>query len=199
MMSDLIQLKRKTSSLWLSTNPILKSGEPGVEKDTFKLKIGDGVTAWNLLPYSSGGTNSSSVWYANSGAPRDDTGVENDLYLNTINGDIYQRGILSWGTSIANIMGIKGDPGEDWIPQKGTGTLDILNWQPLAGSLFSYYNDFILSSADANIGAIVSWEKEHIAIAQAAGMLAGDTINGAIRFYSIMRPTISVDFTYVLV
>ena len=25
---------------------------PGYEKDTGKLKIGDGVTAWNLLPYS---------------------------------------------------------------------------------------------------------------------------------------------------
>ena len=48
------QLRRSISSNWTSTNPILQAGEPGFETDTYKLKIGDGITRWNLLPYISG-------------------------------------------------------------------------------------------------------------------------------------------------
>ena len=46
------QLRRATASNWISTNPILKAGEPGFETDTYKLKIGDDVTRWNALPYT---------------------------------------------------------------------------------------------------------------------------------------------------
>jgi len=48
------QLRRSTSFNWSSTNPILQAGEPGFETDTYKLKIGDGITRWSLLPYISG-------------------------------------------------------------------------------------------------------------------------------------------------
>lgn len=46
-----IQLRRTTAALWTSTNVILGPAEPGVETDTGKFKIGDGVTPWVLLPY----------------------------------------------------------------------------------------------------------------------------------------------------
>lgn len=36
---------------WSTVNPVLAAGEPGLEIDTGKLKIGDGTTAWNSLPY----------------------------------------------------------------------------------------------------------------------------------------------------
>jgi hypothetical protein len=55
-LSDLIKLKRGLSSEWSQLNPVLKLGEPGYEKDTKKLKIGDGVTLWNDLPYIGSGT-----------------------------------------------------------------------------------------------------------------------------------------------
>ena len=45
------RLRRGTSSAWARVNPVLLYGEPGFEKDTNKLKIGDGVKAWNDLPY----------------------------------------------------------------------------------------------------------------------------------------------------
>lgn len=53
-----IQLRRGTSSQWVSANPILASGEKGIETDTGKEKTGDGVTPWTALPYfgGSGGT-----------------------------------------------------------------------------------------------------------------------------------------------
>jgi len=46
-----IQLRRDTSANWGTANPTLLKGEPGFESDTNKLKIGDGSTAWNALPY----------------------------------------------------------------------------------------------------------------------------------------------------
>ena len=50
-MADLIRLKRGQSTTWRSKNLLLQEGEPGVELDTHKLKIGDGKTLWNDLPY----------------------------------------------------------------------------------------------------------------------------------------------------
>ena len=52
------QFKRGLSEAWAQKNPILRIGEPGFEYDTYKFKIGDGVKAWNDLPYigSYGGT-----------------------------------------------------------------------------------------------------------------------------------------------
>ena len=47
-----IQLRRDTASNWTGTNPVLAIGEPGVETDTLKVKVGDGSTAWNSLGYS---------------------------------------------------------------------------------------------------------------------------------------------------
>jgi len=52
---SIIKLRRGNAAEWNLTNEILKLGEPGFEKDTFKLKIGDGITAWNDLPYITGG------------------------------------------------------------------------------------------------------------------------------------------------
>jgi len=49
--SNILQIKRGSSSYWLSENPTLADGEPGYVTDTNKLKIGDGKTFWNLLPY----------------------------------------------------------------------------------------------------------------------------------------------------
>lgn len=48
-----IQLRRDTAANWTSANPVLASGQPGVETDTIKIKIGDGATAWNALGYLS--------------------------------------------------------------------------------------------------------------------------------------------------
>jgi hypothetical protein len=48
---SLIQLRRDTATNWASTNPILAEGEAGLETDTYRIKIGDGSTAWVSLPY----------------------------------------------------------------------------------------------------------------------------------------------------
>jgi len=50
-MSAQIKLRRDTAANWTSVNPILATGEPGLETDTLKLKYGDGVNRWNALSY----------------------------------------------------------------------------------------------------------------------------------------------------
>lgn len=42
------------ADLWAAQNPILQRGEIGIEQDTDKFKIGNGIDRWNTLPYSSG-------------------------------------------------------------------------------------------------------------------------------------------------
>lgn len=51
-MATIIQCKRGLAASWTQQNPILAEGEWGVELDTKKAKVGDGITAWNSLPYS---------------------------------------------------------------------------------------------------------------------------------------------------
>lgn len=47
----MIQLRRGASAEWIEKNPVLRPGEPGLESDTQKFKIGNGVTSWVDLPY----------------------------------------------------------------------------------------------------------------------------------------------------
>jgi hypothetical protein len=51
-MPQQIILRKGTAADWTSANPVLAAGEPGVETDTGKFKIGDGSTAWTLLDYA---------------------------------------------------------------------------------------------------------------------------------------------------
>lgn len=60
-----IQLRRDSAAAWAANNPILASGEMGIElpvvnTDPVKIKVGNGIHNWNTLPYqptgSSGGT-----------------------------------------------------------------------------------------------------------------------------------------------
>ncbi len=51
--SKRIQLRNDTATNWASANPVLLAGEVGIETDSVRnrIKIGDGTTAWNDLPY----------------------------------------------------------------------------------------------------------------------------------------------------
>ena len=41
-----------TAAKWTTANPLLQRGELGVETDTRKIKVGDGITYWNDLEYA---------------------------------------------------------------------------------------------------------------------------------------------------
>lgn len=48
---DLIKLRAGTSAEWSAADPVLANGEPGFDKTTGGIKIGDGATAWSSLPW----------------------------------------------------------------------------------------------------------------------------------------------------
>lgn len=75
------RLKNRTGTAqeWASTNPILLSGEFGVESDTNKLKIGDGSTHWNDLPYFGGGGSDGRKVIASIFEPTSQTWIEIDM------------------------------------------------------------------------------------------------------------------------
>ncbi len=58
------QLRRGKEEVWKRNNPVLASGEPGFVTDKNHLKIGDGITAWNDLPYISKGEDGNGVYNA---------------------------------------------------------------------------------------------------------------------------------------
>ena len=47
-----IQLRNDTAANWTNANPLLLKGEMGVETDTGKTKIGNGIDNWTTLKYS---------------------------------------------------------------------------------------------------------------------------------------------------
>lgn len=51
-MASRIQLRHDTVANWSANDPILAVGEPGVETDTGRLKVGDGARHWSVLPYA---------------------------------------------------------------------------------------------------------------------------------------------------
>ena len=97
-MATKIQLRRDTSDNWAGTNPILAQGEPGVELDTKKMKVGDGITAWNNLDYVSGGTEENST--TNMFVKID--GLGNDIGPNAAGVVSVSTDGLNWTPSVYN-------------------------------------------------------------------------------------------------
>jgi hypothetical protein len=58
--------KVNTQGQWAAQNPVLMAGEPGLESETENLKIGDGRTQWNRLPYFSSPGYWGSFWDSTS-------------------------------------------------------------------------------------------------------------------------------------
>lgn len=70
------KLRRDPSWEWAGKDPILAEGEPGLETDTGKFKIGDGLKSWADLPYfvprdgsGSGSDDGSLLEHINSATP----------------------------------------------------------------------------------------------------------------------------------
>ena len=49
-MSTKIQLRRDTAATWAATDPILAQGEVGIDLTAAEMRVGDGLSAWSLLP-----------------------------------------------------------------------------------------------------------------------------------------------------
>jgi hypothetical protein len=89
------KLRRGTAAQWMAVNPVLHPGEPGVEIDTGKLKIGNGASHWLELGYLSG-----------EGTP----GADGDSAYQIA----VQQGFV--GTVNQWLASLEGDPGPQGIP-----------------------------------------------------------------------------------
>ena len=96
-MADLIQLRNGTAAEWVSTNPILGQSEPGIENDTLRQKIGNGVDDWVTLPYYTLGglyvavTGDTMTGQLKGIAPVDDVDLTRKDYVDGLAGKAVQK------------------------------------------------------------------------------------------------------------
>ena len=134
-MASKIQFRRDTSTNWSNTNPTLAQGEPGIETNTLKFKIGDGTTAWNSLNYA-GFSASGFVFGEWDGSATISNDLANEwdyIQLQAItpyyDSNIYGRATLSWHDSgnYSNYTHVHVDPYgasiriADWSGNTGGG------------------------------------------------------------------------------
>lgn len=143
-MTSRILLRRGTAAQWASANPILGSGELGVETDTLKFKIGNGTSTWTQLT-SYANTTPSDLTSAINGlinaAPSAlDTlnelaaAINNDSSFSTtvnnlLNGKVSKSGgdIITAATASTTPLTIRGAASQ---------TADLLVWQNNSGTTF---------------------------------------------------------------
>lgn len=166
----IIKLRRDTAANFAASNRILAQGEPALEIDTLKEKIGDGFTAWNSLPYrftSGGGTSMTNAQVktayeanANTNAFTDAEKTKLAQQSGTNTGDQDLSGLQSKlvsGTSIKTVNGTSllgsgnivisgGSGGSGASIDKGafSGILDLSNIH------CNRYNEYNLSSGSIN-------------------------------------------------
>jgi hypothetical protein len=106
-----IQLKRGLSAALTEVNLVLSSGEPCVELDTGKIKIGDGTTAWVNLPYVSGFTGATGV--AGATGPVGQTGATGVQGVQGVTG----------ATGVQGVQGVTGPAGSAATATTNAGDL----------------------------------------------------------------------------
>jgi hypothetical protein len=93
-----IILRRDSSQNWEQSNPVLLSGEPGYETDTGKLKIGNGVSTWDVLDYYYGLTGPQGATGAQGATGDAGTGPNNFYGNQTIAGPTGTIVMLGYST-----------------------------------------------------------------------------------------------------
>lgn len=130
-----LQFKRGYAKAFAKVNPILLYGEPSFEKDTYKMKIGDGVTKYNDLPYigdhskPKDGKSAYEIWLEEG-----HEGTVND-FLESLVGEAGASAYEIWisvgheGTITDFLIDIQGDSAyQVWINEGHEGTVtDFLN------------------------------------------------------------------------
>lgn len=106
------KLKRGTAARWAEVNPILEQGEPGFVYDENRLKVGDGKTPWNDLPYIDGKREVFNFDYLSDFPAVGDEDIiykaEKEQSLYQFNADTNKYEKLSDGMGIDNINIING-------------------------------------------------------------------------------------------
>lgn len=98
------QYRRGTAAQWTAANPKLRAGEPGIETDTGRFKMGDGITSWENLSYFVNAVGVQ-VLLAEAIEELNTTGIAGDsAYEVAVN-----NGFI--GTEAEWLLSLKGEPG----------------------------------------------------------------------------------------
>ncbi len=131
-----ILLRSDAATAWTTANPVLMKGEIGIEIDTNKFKIGDGVKAWSALSYV--GTQvkvtgtGEVITGASVGADGTLTLTKGKLYLD----DVYLEEPLTYTADI----GVK------TVPSSGSGTIGTAG-----GSLLAALNEILATAKNPTV------------------------------------------------
>ena len=173
-----IQLRRDTAANWVSTNPVLRAGELGIETDTLQIKIGNG-SAWNsitnyanVVPSDLNTTLGDYVLVEDIGAAGGVVGLDNDK-----NAIITGSSIIIEGTANAHETTITvTDPTEDrtiTLPN-ATGTM------ALTSDITSAIN--AVSTTDIEEGTNLYFTDDRAQDAVATALAAGTHTNISVSY-----------------
>jgi len=129
-----IILRNDMKANWELSNPILALGEVGIDRTLGMMKIGDGTSAWNDLPYR--GIDGTSV--LNGSVDPASEGKLGDFYVNTASNTIFGPKTESgWGTGVS-LVGPQGPMG----PASGRTIFNgVGNPAPEVGDIDDFYLD----------------------------------------------------------
>ena len=102
-MATQIKIRRDTAANFTTANPILGGGEPALETDTLKEKIGDGATAWTSLPYRTAGA-SGTFMSANNKLITVEDGLIISMLLNGIDLTVLPYGAIIAESITTNVF-----------------------------------------------------------------------------------------------
>ena len=109
------------------TNYVLLAKEIGIETDTYKMKLGDGRTKWNSLPY---------LEYSNITKQLIDlwnlASKEFNIFKTSAAYTITQADIDNWNNPPTPVL-VETDPIFIASPAAGISLVDINNWNSLVG------------------------------------------------------------------
>lgn len=144
------QFRRDNAAVWAEKNPVLLEGEPGLELDTGKIKIGDGVSAWNALLYFSVDSESK--------ADVDLSNVKDDVFLAKAN----QAGI--GGGSVSSVNGVEQVEGNITLTAADIPYSDGESIQQAVSKILSGETDipsayFSITVENPDLGGIITVDK----------------------------------------
>ena len=113
-----IQFKRGTAARWAELNLVLEAGQPGFVTDENRLKIGDGSTCWNDLPY----VGESSVVNADTHYDFPSMGRENVIYKAESERLLYQWNSTDLKYEVVGEAEISGDLADIKVINGGSAT-----------------------------------------------------------------------------
>jgi len=145
-----IKLRRDTAAAWTAANPVLAVAEPGLETDTNSIKYGNGVTAWNSLPYAGVPLNAVSESIVPAQNEAVDLGADaqrfselylsgNSIYLGNVVLSASGTTFLVNGNALPDLGGVMTNRGADannWnnITVMGTYTVSRNSWAGTTGT-----------------------------------------------------------------